>query len=51
MKSVKQLYLEEWGQGMTEYAVVLASIVAVVIAALVILRDKISTYLSFIKFT
>lgn len=51
MKSLKQLWLEEEGQGMTEYAVVLVSIVAVLLAALVIFRGKINTYLSDIKFT
>lgn len=50
MKSVRQLWQEE-AQGLTEYAVVLMVIVAVVIGVLASFVAKINAYLSAIKFT
>ncbi|QIZ07072.1 Flp family type IVb pilin [Priestia megaterium] len=41
MKKMKALLTEEQGQGMTEYGLVLAGIAVVVVAAVVILKDKI----------
>jgi pilus assembly protein Flp/PilA len=43
MKKVKALFVEEQGQGMTEYALVLGTVVVAVIAALALFGPKLGT--------
>jgi pilus assembly protein Flp/PilA len=45
MKKMKALFVEEQGQGMTEYGLVLGAVAVVVVAACVILKDKIGALL------
>lgn len=49
LKTIKNIIVEEQGQGMTEYGLVLGVIGIGAIVALVALRDQISTLLGNIK--
>jgi pilus assembly protein Flp/PilA len=49
LKAIKNIIVEEQGQGMTEYGLVLGVIGIGAIVALVALRDQISTLLGNIK--
>jgi pilus assembly protein Flp/PilA len=42
MKKIKGLFVEEQGQGMTEYGLVLGVIAVAVVGTLALLRDEIS---------
>jgi pilus assembly protein Flp/PilA len=46
LKKMKNLFVEEQGQGMTEYGLVLGIIAVGVIATLLLLRDKILEVIS-----
>ncbi|WML51536.1 Flp family type IVb pilin [Neobacillus sp. PS3-12] len=41
LKKIKALFVEEEGQGMTEYGLILGLVAVGAIAALILLRDKI----------
>ncbi len=49
LNKMKNLFVEEKGQGMTEYGLVLGIIAVGAIVALVALRDQISTLVNTIK--
>lgn len=49
MNLMNRLFREEEGQGMTEYAIVLAGIVGVVAAALLIFGPKINDFITAIN--
>jgi pilus assembly protein Flp/PilA len=42
MKKMKALFVEEQGQGMTEYGLVLGAVAVVVVAACVLLKTQIT---------
>lgn len=46
---IKNLFIEEKGQGMTEYGLVLGIIAVGAIAGLVLLRDQIGTLINNVK--
>ncbi len=46
LTKIKGLFVEEQGQGMTEYGLVLGVVAIGIIAALVLLRDQISTLIN-----
>ncbi|HLO12993.1 MAG TPA: Flp family type IVb pilin [Pseudoneobacillus sp.] len=43
MKKMKALFVEEQGQGMTEYGLVLGVIAVAAVATLILLKDQVST--------
>lgn len=43
LKMVKNLVVEEEGQGLTEYGLVLAGVVVIVVAAVALLKTQISS--------
>ncbi|GAA0182625.1 hypothetical protein SH2C18_49710 [Clostridium sediminicola] len=49
LTKIKNLFVEEQGQGMTEYGLVLGIIAVGAIAGLVLLRDQISTLINNVK--
>ncbi|WBW95547.1 Flp family type IVb pilin [Oceanirhabdus sp. W0125-5] len=49
LNKMKNLFVEEKGQGMTEYGLVLGIVAVGAIVALVALRDQISTLVNTIK--
>lgn len=46
MKLMKRLWREEEGQGLTEYALLLAALVIIIIVALAIFGNKINAFIS-----
>ncbi|WP_394139282.1 Flp family type IVb pilin [Cytobacillus oceanisediminis] len=51
LNRIKGLFIEEEGQGMTEYGMILGLVAVGVIAALIALKGKIVTLFTDIKFT
>lgn len=49
LNKIKNLFVEEKGQGMTEYGLILGVIAVGIIVALVALRDQINTLINNIK--
>jgi pilus assembly protein Flp/PilA len=49
INKMKNLFVEEQGQGMTEYGLILGAIAIGVVAALVLLRGQISTLITNVK--
>ncbi|MDD3889847.1 MAG: Flp family type IVb pilin [Syntrophomonadaceae bacterium] len=49
MKLIKRLWKEEEGQGLTEYALVLAAIVIIVVAVLTIFKPRLTNLINGIK--
>ncbi|MEA4925949.1 MAG: Flp family type IVb pilin [Syntrophomonadaceae bacterium] len=49
MNFLKKLWQEEEGQGLTEYAIIVAALVVVIVAAITIFGEQINTFVSDIK--
>jgi len=46
MNLMMRLFKEEEGQGMTEYALIIGGIAVVIVAVLVVLKDKITAFIN-----
>lgn len=51
MNLVKRLWKEEEGQGLTEYAIIVAALVLVIVAAIKIFGNKINTFVNSVTLT